>query len=342
MLIVEDDAQVRVLMMRWLMSEGHLVSAAGTAAEALEEMTRNPVALVIADIGLPGRDGLWLAGEIRRRYPETVLIMATGSCDFHKVVGSLRHGAMDYLRKPFQRGELLDAVRGGLAHYANATAQRQRVVALETELEAKKAAIAEGSTDARIAAGTAIEGMLAMLEAHAPGARAHAQRVARLTADTALLMGITDPLLSQIEKAALLHDLGRVALPVDTGDGRTAGAGTTGDRPTLLPEIGATLMRHVSFLERPAEIVLGILEHYDGTGAPRGLQGRQIPLGARIIAVADRYDQLTERGHGGTVPALSASSALAALEQEGGTRLDPEVLAAFRTAATLSEVTAAL
>jgi DNA-binding NtrC family response regulator len=90
-LIVEDDVQVRVLMMRWLMSVGHAVVAAGTAAEALEELLRQPIALVLTDIGLPGRDGLWLAGEVRRRYPHTVLIMATGAGDFHKAIASLRH-----------------------------------------------------------------------------------------------------------------------------------------------------------------------------------------------------------------------------------------------------------
>jgi two-component system response regulator GlrR len=119
-IVVDDETGVRDLLTTWLQSAGHTVAAVSSAEDALSRMEQEMAAVALCDIGLPGRDGLWLAERIRRSYPETAVIMATGSQEVAPAVESLRHGVVDYLTKPFDRERLREAVGRGLDWHATA------------------------------------------------------------------------------------------------------------------------------------------------------------------------------------------------------------------------------
>jgi DNA-binding NtrC family response regulator len=110
-LIVDDEASIRSFLTRWLESWGYTVKAAGGVDEALAVMEEEPTSIMLCDVMMPGRDGLSLLEEVRRRWPKTVVIMATALQDLQTVMRSRDHGAIDYVTKPFGREPLLQALR---------------------------------------------------------------------------------------------------------------------------------------------------------------------------------------------------------------------------------------
>jgi len=110
-IVVDDEDAVRRLLGRWLSSWGYETREAGSANDALEQMTAKPAPIVLCDVMMPVHDGVWLAEQIRRRWPETAIIMASGAQDMDTVQRMRRQGAVDYVTKPFGREMLLQALR---------------------------------------------------------------------------------------------------------------------------------------------------------------------------------------------------------------------------------------
>lgn len=113
-LVVDDEAAIRGLITRWLEAAGYHTQAAVNAQQAIDSLNGSAPAVVVSDIEMPGRDGFWLADEIRRRYPSTAIVMMTGCLDTGMAARSIRTGAMDYLRKPFTRDQLTSSLSRAL------------------------------------------------------------------------------------------------------------------------------------------------------------------------------------------------------------------------------------
>lgn len=113
-LVVDDEAAIRGLITRWLEAAGYHTQAAVNAQQAIDSLNGSAPAVVVSDIEMPGRDGFWLADEIRRRYPTTAIVMMTGCLDTGMAARSIRTGAMDYLRKPFTRDQLTSSLSRAL------------------------------------------------------------------------------------------------------------------------------------------------------------------------------------------------------------------------------------
>ena len=114
-LVVDDEEAIRTLLSRWLMSWGYTTRLAASANDALEQLTAAPASIVLCDVMMPVHDGLWLAEQIRARWPQTALIMASGAQDMQTVTASRRHGAVDFVTKPFGREMVLQALRRAAA-----------------------------------------------------------------------------------------------------------------------------------------------------------------------------------------------------------------------------------
>ena len=108
-LVVDDEAHVRQLLGQAIRQAGHNVVEADSAAAALQAMERQPAAVVFTDIQMPGRDGVWLTLELRKRYPSTAVVLATSVTDLAPTI-TLRFGVLSYLIKPFD----LESVRNAL------------------------------------------------------------------------------------------------------------------------------------------------------------------------------------------------------------------------------------
>ena len=109
-LIVDDEATVRVILRRWLERSGCEVREASSATEALEQMLKQPAPIVFSDIRMPGHDGLWLVERVNERWPGTAIVMASGADDLHTVLNARKKGVVDYIPKPFGRELVMQAL----------------------------------------------------------------------------------------------------------------------------------------------------------------------------------------------------------------------------------------
>jgi response regulator RpfG family c-di-GMP phosphodiesterase len=323
-LIVDDEEPLRTLFAHWVQAEGATTIEAGTAEDGLALAQSGPApAVALCDIRLPGRDGLWLAEQLHIGVPETVVLMTTGVLEFDAAVNSLQSGVMDYLVKPFSRERLTDAVkRAFFAHKS-----RRAVTDMQRELDERRAQIAEALGNLEMNAAASLEAMLAMLRIRDAHSYEHAHRVAKLSVNLAMALRISEPQLSDIERAALLHNLGRLALP-DQLLIRKERSLSDEERATLrsYPLHGQAMLKNVPFLVAANEIAVAAHERYDGSGFPRGLTGEAIPIGARIIAVADVWDELVS-GIGDTP--VPPAHALEVMTVDRLPQFDPLVLGAL-------------
>jgi putative nucleotidyltransferase with HDIG domain len=329
LLVVDDDESVRRIVAALLKDEGYDTATAASAAEAIDTLKRESFALVITDIKMPDRDGLWLLNELRREHPEIAVIMMTGYGQVDTAVEALKYGAADYLTKPVRVNHLSASVMRALdrrrLELENRAYQRGLEGAVEEKTRELESAYTEISETYRIT----LEALVTALDARECETGNHSQRVVRLTLEIANRMGIAGSERDHLARGALLHDIGKIGVSdqVLLKPGKLTTEEWTEMRKH--PEIGARILSGIPFLGPAAEIVLAHQERWDGKGYPRGLAREQIPVGARIFAVADALDAITSdrpyrRGR-------SFSFAREEIARYAGTQFDPEVVRHFLT-----------
>ena len=173
----------------------------------------------------------------------------------------------------------------------------------------------------------ALDAMLAMMSACAPDACAHARRVARVATAIAHIIELPEALTEQVEHCALLHDIGKLAIP----DPDVEADGVHGELQSALRRqhvrIGFDIISVVPHLRPAAALVIAVNERWDGYGYPAGLRGKEIPIGARIVAIADAYDVLTSNHP--YRDGLSRDEANAEIVRSAGTYFDPDLVRAW-------------
>jgi putative nucleotidyltransferase with HDIG domain len=325
---VDDENGVRELMARWLEAGGYSVITASNADEALGRLQDHPSAVALCDIRMPGHDGLWLAEQIRRQYPETAVIMATGVQEAGPAVLTLRQGVIEYLTKPFGRDRLREAVSRGLEFHQSAWDARRWRESLEQEMVIRRARLNDAVTALEVNGDDALDAMLSMLTLTDRDAYSHGYRVAALSVSVARVLGVADEDLSAVEHGGLLHDVGKLALPEAI---LRKPAPLTMEEQTLVrmhPVVGSELIAQVPYLQPAVAIVRDTHERMDGQGYPRGVHAAEVSLGARIVCVADAYDTMTRpRVFRDAIP---PNEALLELQRCSGTQFDPAVVDAFQ------------
>ena len=326
-LVVDDDSTLRSVLSSWVHSLGYDVRQAENAAEALDTLADTPVEVALCDIHMPGHEGMWLASQIRERHPRTAIIMATAVRDMELCVSTMRTDVVDYLLKPFDHARLLEALRLGEEWHHASAASDDLQESLEHRLRNRRAQVAATLASAQENIADALEGLISMLTLHERDGREHATRVSRLAVALGDELGINGQTLVDIERGALLHDIGKIDMPAailykpaPLNDAEWAVMRTH-------PQVGHDLLRKVPSLAGAAEIVLASHEAYDGTGYPHRLRGEEIPIGARILAIADSYDSMT-RPHTQRPPMLPAH-AIGEIERCSRTQFDPRVVDAL-------------
>src|SRR6516164_8443590 len=292
-LIVDDDASVRDVISVLLQEEGYECRTASSAEAALDIAAAEAPPLVISDMKMPGRDGIWLLENFRQKYPDTAVIMLTGYGDTEAAVDSLRKGAVDYLLKPPRLTDLIRAIERALAKRRIELARRR----YQKKLERK---VRDRTTELRAAfkniASTYQETLLALvraLDAREHETCDHSQRVVRYTSAIAAKLGIAGHELEEIGRGPLLHDIGKIGVPDAVLLKPSKLTAVEWAEMRKHPEIGYQMIQSIPFLSTPATIVLSHQERYDGGGYPRHLQKGDIHIGARIFAVADTLDAMT-------------------------------------------------
>ncbi|MHB1018424.1 MAG: HD-GYP domain-containing protein [Coriobacteriia bacterium] len=175
-----------------------------------------------------------------------------------------------------------------------------------------------------------VRSLVSAIEAKDPYTRGHSERVAEYSGLIAAQMGLSRPEVETLERAALLHDVGKIGISLET---LLAPRALTADETRAIrrhPSLGSDLVADVEFLGNLVDIVRHHHERLDGAGYPDGLIGDRIPLLARILAVADAYDAMTsDRAYR---PGMDPTEACTELRRVAGTQLDCTVVDRFTSA----------
>jgi len=292
-LIVDAEQGVRELIGTLLGEEGYVFAAAATAEQARELLQASEFHLVLCDLKLSGRDGLWLLDRLRAEQPATAVIMLTAHGDTEAAVECLRRGASDYLLKPPNLVDLVRSIERALAKRRLELARHRYRTSLEQRVREKTDDLSKALREVEAAYSSTLYALVAALDAREHETSDHSRRVVRYTLAIAERMGVPAAELPDIARGALLHDIGKIGVPdaILLKPGKLVPA--EWDEMRKHPETGHTILQSIPFLEVPAEIVLAHQERWDGHGYPRGLSGEEIPLGARIFAIADTLDAIT-------------------------------------------------
>lgn len=317
-LVVEDEGSVRALLLRTLTRAGLAAVGVANGIDALALLREQAFGVVVSDINMPKLSGLELLQIVRETYPDVVVIMVTAYGDLEHAIAAMRLGASDYVVKPFDLDQLINAVRQALR-------LRQRNVARHyIEFQARLHKPAEASH--RLLLST-VMALANSLEAKDPYTVGHSQRVAALAERLAHALGLPESEIEYIRMAGLLHDIGKIGI-------REAVINKPGP---LTPSEYAHIQTHPLISERiliPVAELNGALrmirnhhEHWDGNGYPDGLKELEIPLGARILTIADAYDAMTsQRSYR---PALPREVALCEIDKGSGRHFDPSLSRLF-------------
>ena len=313
-LVVDDEPIARRAAVHTLEQAGYGVTPASDGREALEILAHGQHRLVVTDWKMPGMDGVALCRAIRSgqfsRY--IYCIMLTGQTMPEETIEGLSAGADDYVHKPFNPAELILRVNIG-----------RRIVGLETR-------------------DMTIFTLAKLAESRDPETGEHLQRVrnycrvvARHLQESPKFRGqVDDEFVAMIYQTSPLHDIGKVAIPdrillkpgpLTVDEFEIMKTHTVRGAATL--EAALEEYPGTSFLEMSRDIALGHHEMFDGRGYPRGLVGDEIPLAARVMALADVYDALTSRRV--YKEAFSHDRSRTLIVEGDGKHLDPDIVAAF-------------
>jgi response regulator RpfG family c-di-GMP phosphodiesterase len=326
-LIVDDDASVRDVISVLLQEEGYECRTASSAEAALEIAAAEAPPLVISDMKMPGRDGIWLLEAFRERYAETAVIMLTGYGDTEAAVDCLRRGAVDYLLKPPKLTDLIRAIERALAKRRIELARKRYQKKLERKVRDRTGELRTALRNIQGTYQTTLLALVRALDAREHETSDHSQRVVKYTEVIAERLGLRGPELEEIGRGALLHDIGKIGVP-DAVLLKPAKL-TTEEWKEMRrhPDIGYDMIRSIEFLNTPAAIVLSHQERFDGRGYPRCLRGEEIHIGARIFAVADTLDAMTsDRPYR---KGTTFDNAVDEIQRCAGSQFDPEVVRAF-------------
>jgi len=278
--------------------------------------------LILSDYSLPSFDGLSALTIAKKECPQVPFIFVSGAMGEEIAIETLKNGATDYVLK-HRLSRLGPSVQRAIRE-TQERAERQRaeekIIKLNAELEQSNSQLVH-TYDATL------EGWSRALDLRDKGTEGHSVRVKALTLRLAGQLGFSGEDLVHIGRGALLHDIGKMGIP----DSILLKAGPlTSEEMAIMrlhPEYAHEMLSPIKYLSPALEIPYCHHERWDGSGYPRCLKGKQIPLSVRIFSVVDVWDALrSERPYH---EAWTAEKARDHIRSLSGTHFDPEVVAAF-------------
>lgn len=326
-LLVDDEHAVWQLLGEKLGRSGFEWRGCSSGEEALIWLEREPFDAVISDLKMPGLSGLGLLNETRKRYPHVVFLMATGEDDIRVAVGAMKEGSDDYLTKPFQLDVAVGSLRRALRKKLLEAEVEQYREHLEEMVEQRTRQLQIAMQRIERTYDDTLEALGAALDLRDTETAGHSRRVSLYCLQMARAMDCTSEHLKTITRGAYLHDVGKIGIPdsILLKQGKLTPEEMSVMRTHV--RIGYELIHRIPFLTPASEIVLTHQERYDGKGYPQGLVGDEIPLGARIFAIADTLDAMTsDRPYRQALPFEVAHEEMI---RESGKQFDPSIVRVF-------------
>ena len=324
-LVVDDDKPLVEFLENLLHASGLELTTTCDPREAVACYEALQPDLLILDLHMPHMDGFQVMQQLHSRIPETQyvpILVITADDKPETKLRALLAGARDFVNKPFDTFELVLRIR-------NLLEARLLHTRIHTKNQLLQARVRDRAHQLAEAQGDAIERVAEVVEFHDDASGEHTRRVGEIAARIAEAMDLSYEEVDLIRRTAPLHDVGKIGIP---------------DLILLRPErlrpeefelvkmhteIGARILSggRTEFMNMAEQIAYAHHERWDGSGYPRGLEGEQAPLSARIVAVADFYDSMTHSRP--YRDAWSEEQALEQIDDGAGGQFDPRVAGAF-------------
>jgi len=318
-LIVDDEYIGRETLQSVLEGEGYELEMAENGFQAIEKAKKLLPDVILLDVMMPGMTGFEVCQRIRSdpQIAEIPIIILTALDDRESLLNALKAGADDFISKPFDRYELRARLLGitRLNRYQ--------------KLLQERAKLREANAQLLNAYEATIESLSHALDLRDRETEGHSRRVTELTLKLAQALNMNDEDLTHIRRGALLHDMGKIGIP----DSILHKPDTlTTEEWSIMrkhPQFAYDMLSPIEYLHPALDIPYSHHEKWDGSGYPRGLRGEEIPMVARLFAIADVWDAVTsDRPYRA---AWTEEQALAYIREQSGKHFDPKIVPEFLT-----------
>jgi putative nucleotidyltransferase with HDIG domain len=326
-LVVDDDPSVCQFLKLALAPKASGVSVAQDAMTALEAIESGNFDIILCDIWMPGCSGLELLSLARQSKWDVGFILATGQVHTEQIIQALHLGASDFLLKPFTLAALEQSIARTFCLLQMERESRAYRASLEASIERRTRDLMQALRELEENYQITLEALVLALDAREHETYAHSLRVRAYTLHLARLVSYPPALTPPLARAALLHDIGKIAV----ADSILLKPGKLTEEEWMQMRrhvfAGEQILNRIPFLRSSASVVRHHHERYDGTGYPDGLAGEQIPLGARLFSLADTLDAMTsDRVYR---KARGLSEVYAEVARQGGKQFDPLIADLF-------------
>ena len=335
LLLVDDEPNVLKSLRRELSETGYHLFTAASAKEGLEIVQQHDIGVVLSDMSMPEMDGITFLEAVAKISEDTVRVLLTAYGSHESAIAAInRSHIFGYLTKPWAT-ENLQATLAKAFDYANLIRENKRLLRLTNNQNEQLRFINENleiivqqrTIQLEEAVNEGIEMLALAAEAKDDVTGEHIYRIRYLTLKICFSLGMMEKDAEQISFFSVIHDIGKINIP----DNILKKKGPLTDAEWQIMQThttaGEKILGRKPFYRTARLIARSHHEKWDGSGYPDGLQGEEIPLPARIVAVADVFDSLTnERSY---KKRWSAGEALAYMETQRAIHFDPEVLSTF-------------
>jgi putative two-component system response regulator len=322
-LIVDDEETIRLALRKFLRSRGYEVEIAGSGDQALEVLDNGPFTLMLCDVRMPGMTGVQVVPLAIEKDPDLGIIMLTAVNDAATATEVLSHGATDYLIKPVELADLQQAVDRALTKRSELIERRRLDKLIREEVALRTAELEREKEALRLMSVSIAETLINAMEAKDLYLRGHSQRVAQLCAEVGQELDLDDTVVENLRLAGRLHDVGKIGIREEilNKPGRLTAEEFRHVKRHV--QIGLDILAPLLHIKIPLTYIEHHHEHWNGAGYPHGLAGEKIPLGGRILCVADTFDALTSKR--AYRDPLSPLATIEHLKVDVGRQFDPKV-----------------
>jgi len=327
-LLIADPDRGTVQALQSFLCPPDYSSVAVTEGQAVYDLLRRQsFSLILCALQLPDSDGIEVLRQTLRTKPHSAVLVMGTSADWGLAIEALRLGAYDFLEKPFRRLPWTRSISRALQRRRLESDQKNHRSLLEQALQERTEHLHKALGEVEESQRRTLETLVAALDAREHETHLHSLRVEAFTLLLAEKCGYSSALMRELRQGALLHDIGKIAVP----DSILLKPGAlTAEEFRVMQQhtvYGHEILTRIPHLRRAAMVALCHHERADGLGYPQGLQGDSIPLEARIFAVADTLDVITAgRPYRA---ARSFAEARVQILQNAGTQFDADVVDVF-------------